>query len=66
MQNFETNTLNKTQLDYFKTWFNEMINTEYEVNQVGFDEYYLVCFDLTEDETVKVMVQLEGMRERMI
>lgn len=41
------------QMNKIKTWFNNNIGTDYEVNPSD-DEYYIVFFDLTKREVTKL------------
>jgi hypothetical protein len=60
-RNFETRTMTETQLNAFLDWYDLTIDTEREINSTGFNEYYVVCFDLIESDEMKVKVRCKGM-----
>jgi hypothetical protein len=59
--NIETRTMTRMQLNAFLAWYDRAIGTEREVNNVGIDEYYVVCFEVDLAEVMKVKVRCEGM-----
>ena len=55
MQLYESDdNLTKEQVAKFTSWLHDNIGTEYEVNQVSRDEYYIMVYDLTYSEVVKI------------
>ena len=46
MQTYETQKMTRTEAYSFVDWFDETIGTEYEINQVGAVEAYVMAFDM--------------------
>ena len=47
---FETKTMSETQLDKFVKEYDRKIGTDREINDIGGNQFFVVCVDLLENE----------------
>ena len=55
MAYFESECMNKTKVERFAKLCEDLIGTEYEVNQDDRDSYYIVVFDLETAEEIELI-----------
>ena len=53
-QIYETELLSYKEFQAFKKWLDKEIGTEYDTNQEDVNEYYIVIFDLVDDEVTMI------------
>lgn len=54
MEIYETDLMTKTQIKSFEKWIDKNIGTDWEINQNDTDEFYMMIFDLTYSEVIKI------------